>query len=212
MDESYLNNLNYETANYQNYYLPVYNARGPYDSNAIEYWAPITDRVIPGVIPDRYWISTFGRVWNKNRGRFSSYSMHKKGYYQMHFRTIYGKEITRKIHRVVMKTFMYFDGCDAYEVNHKNGIKTDNWIGNLEWCTSSENTIHAINMGLKTVFGHDYCVQLTNDQVKEIKRLAYEEYEIEEIREIAKIPDTVSPQLIHNIILGLSRQPDKMKD
>lgn len=152
-----------------------YKERSYYESNCLEFWSPVIDRVIPNVLENRYYISTLGRTYSIVTKRPFGLSTHRKGYYQYAFTTKDGKRITRKLHRVIMMTFAYFLGCENYEVNHIDGNKKNNELSNLEWCTSSENTIHAINNGLKTVFGNEYKVYLSNEQIEKILYLYNEE-------------------------------------
>lgn len=70
-----------------------------------------------------------------------------KGYLRVQL-TKDGVSRNHMVHRLVALAFIP-NPDDRPEVNHKNGKKSDNQLGNLEWSTSSENQIHAYETGLR---------------------------------------------------------------
>lgn len=76
-----------------------------------------------------------------------------------------------RVHRIIATIFL--DNPNGLEqVNHKNGIKHDNNANNLEWCTRSENLIHAYKNGLekKKCGENHHSHKLTEEDVRYIRK------------------------------------------
>ncbi|MCI9110536.1 MAG: hypothetical protein HFH47_01840 [Bacilli bacterium] len=82
------------------------------------------------------------RVKEKIKGTFIG----KQGYLRVEL-SKNGQNRKYNAHTLVAKAFLNKE-CKKLEVNHINGIKTDNRVENLEWCTRSENELHAYRIGL----------------------------------------------------------------
>ena len=110
-----------------------------------EIWKPFvsTDRRV-------YYVSNNGRVLTRKKRtkqtKMLKPSMDARGYMVISVGT---KQY--KVHRLVASAFCRKKpGCP--EVNHINGIKSDNHAGNLEWVTHSGNQLHR-----RRVLKHDTC-------------------------------------------------------
>ena len=106
-----------------------------------------------------------------------------------------GKMSSVPIHRIICSIFIK-NSDNKKEVNHKNGIKTDNRLENLEWVTSLENRLHAIKSGLIPNGSSSARSKLTEEDAINIK---YSQKHLSS-RSLAKIYNVA-----HSTISGIRR-------
>lgn len=98
------------------------------------------------LIPNQmnYAVSTHGRCMNVRNQLILKQYINANGYYQITL----SKGITWRIHRLV--ALLFVPNVNEYPyVNHKDGVKLNNHVDNLEWCTAKQNDHHARKIGLK---------------------------------------------------------------
>jgi hypothetical protein len=141
-------------------------------STKVERWEPI-----PGY-EGLYEVSTNGRVrsyhnfgWQKRKNpvilkpHISVY-----GYPQI---SLCKDKAVRNvnIHRIVAMVFLPTPPYSNMQIDHINGIKTDNRVSNLEWVTPRENTMRSLALGLKPTGERHGMSKLTERDVLDMRFL-----------------------------------------
>ncbi|HDR4551277.1 NUMOD4 motif-containing HNH endonuclease [Bacillus cereus] len=166
-----------------------------------ELWKPISG--YEGI----YEVSSLGRVRSLDRvvvdyrgieksvgGKILKPGVTNKGYYIVSLNSV-DKRHTLTVHRLVANAFVP-NLDNKPQVNHINGIKTDNRICNLEWLTNEENMKHAINNGLANKGGRKKGSQNKKITICSKKSNNVVPMSIEERRELDKIRKRESRQSI----------------
>lgn len=121
----------------------------------MEVWKPI--------LGTEYEASSNGRI---RRVRVMSQTKHKCGYMKVGHRKG-TKYLTALAHRLVAEAFLGVCPQDKM-VNHKDGNKSNNRPGNLEYVTREENAKHAVRTGLYKRGGKHPRAKLTDELAAEL--------------------------------------------
>jgi hypothetical protein len=123
----------------------------------------------------QYLISDTGVVYSNKRATVIKPRIDKDGY-ELVTLWFHSESYTKKVHRLVAIAFIP-NPLELLTVNHKDGIKTNNCVENLEWLTIGDNHRHAFKTGLHTIGESRTAgrpVKLKNSDILEIRNLIKE--------------------------------------
>lgn len=130
-------------------------------------------RVYINGIKTEYFVSKDGDVISKYKNRIHRMKVFEtdKGYQYVKL-WINNKSVAAFIHRLVASSYIP-NPENKPEVNHKDGVKSNNFVWNLEWVTSKENKTHAKNMNLlnPAKCENQGKSKYTNKQIKKVCKL-----------------------------------------
>lgn len=143
-----------------------------------------------------YLIYDDGSIFTMKGKKFLKQFSHPKGYSMVRL-SQQGVPKTLLVHRLVASHFISNEE-DKPQVNHIDGVKTNNHVSNLEWVTAKENVHHAIATGLNELRGEKHGrAFLKEEQIIKMRHL----YENEQFTtgEIAK-QFNVSSSLVYRVV------------
>jgi hypothetical protein len=130
-------------------------------------------REIPGY-EGLFMVSNIGQVFNIKKCKKLKLSNLKN--YRVCSLTKGKEKILHRAHRLVALAFIPNLESKPH-INHLNGVRWDNRVGNLEWCTHLENMQHASESGLYNKSKKQDSVSLLMSE--EYAKIAYENYDLD---------------------------------
>lgn len=110
-------------------------------------------------VNEHYYINKKGDVYSTYTNKILRLKTDGDGYQEVTFK-LNGIRKTYRVHRLVAMTFLENERNLPY-INHINGIKPDNRVENLEWCTASHNNFHRFTIN-KIVHSDEDLFQVEN--------------------------------------------------
>lgn len=114
-----------------------------------------------------YLVSNTGKVLSLRFGKVRLLKVDKSSTYCRVTLSRGNKKYREYVHVLVAKLFIENPKGKPF-VNHIDGNKENCYSSNLEWCTRSENEVHALSTGLKGRGSKRYNSKRTDNQVHEV--------------------------------------------
>jgi len=159
-----------------------------------------------------YMVSNYGRVKSLSRKvkrgkngyvytkeKILKQTPNTNGYLRV-FLCVNKKRKTKYVHRLVAKMFLGDQMCEErIQVNHKDGVKTNNHVDNLEWCSHEENLEHAFENKLIKHGEESHLSKLKKKDLVLIEAMRSEGRTMEEIASVFDVHRTTIGRVLNDV-------------